>query len=48
MARNLESMLDAVLDGVALFDAAGEVEFLNPAACRLLVVSAESSLGRSI
>lgn len=48
MARNLESMLDAVLDGVVLLDANGDVEFLNPEACRILDTSAEAALGLSI
>jgi two-component system nitrogen regulation sensor histidine kinase GlnL len=48
MARNLESMLDAVLDGVVLLDADGDVEFLNSEACRILEISSESALSLSI
>ena len=48
MARNLESMLDAVLDGVVLLDTNGKVEFLNPEACRILETSTEAALGVSI
>ena len=48
MARNLESMLDAVLDGVVLLDANGNVEFLNHEACRILETSSEAALGVSI
>lgn len=48
MARNLEGMLDAMLDGVVLLDANGEVEFINPEACRILQTSAETALGLPI
>ncbi len=48
MARQLESMLDAVLDGVVLLDANGDVEYLNPEACRILETSAKAALGKSI
>lgn len=48
MARNLESMLDAVLDGVVLLDVDGDIEFINPEACRLLETSPTASLSNSI
>ena len=48
MARNFEGMLDAMLDGVVLLDSKGEVEVLNPEACRILDTSAETALGLSI
>ncbi len=48
MARDLESMLDAVLDGVVVLDVRGEVESLNSEACRILETSNEAAVGRSI
>ena len=48
MARNLENMLDSVLDGVVLLDANGDVEFLNHEAYRIFETSAETALGLSI
>jgi two-component system nitrogen regulation sensor histidine kinase GlnL len=46
--RTLESMLDAVLDGVVLLDTNGEVEYLNPEACRILDTSSKVAAGKSI
>jgi len=48
VARDLESMLDAMLDGVVLLNVRGEVESLNSEACRILETSAESAVGRPI
>jgi two-component system nitrogen regulation sensor histidine kinase GlnL len=48
VARDLESMLDAMLDGVVLLNVRGEVESLNSEACRILETSAESAIGRPI
>jgi two-component system nitrogen regulation sensor histidine kinase GlnL len=48
VARDLESMLDAVPDGVVLLDASGEVESLNSEACRILETSTEAAVGRPI
>ena len=48
MARDLESMLDAMLDGVVLLDARGEVESLNSEACSILETSTEAAVGRPI
>jgi two-component system nitrogen regulation sensor histidine kinase GlnL len=48
VARDLESMLDAVLDGVVLLDANGEVESLNSEACRILEISTEAAVGRPV
>ncbi len=48
MARDLESMLDAVLDGVVLLNAQGEVESLNSEACRILETSTEAAVGLPI
>jgi two-component system nitrogen regulation sensor histidine kinase GlnL len=41
VARDLQSILDAHLDGVILVDAGGVVESVNPEACRVLELSAE-------
>ena len=41
-------MLDAMLDGVVLLNARGEVESLNSEACRILETSAEAAVGRPI
>jgi two-component system nitrogen regulation sensor histidine kinase GlnL len=41
-------MLDAVLDGVVLLDANGEVESLNSEACRILEISPETAVGRPV
>jgi two-component system nitrogen regulation sensor histidine kinase GlnL len=48
VARDLESFLDAVLDGVVLLDTNGVVESLNTEACRILAVSTETAVGRPI
>jgi len=48
VARDLESMLEAVLDGVVLLDIRGEVESINSEACRILETSTEASVGRPI
>jgi two-component system nitrogen regulation sensor histidine kinase GlnL len=48
VARDLESTLDAVFDGVVLLDARGEVESLNSEACRILEISSEAAVGRPI
>jgi len=48
VARDLESMLEAMLDGIVLLDARGEVESLNSEACRILEVSSEAAIGRPI
>ncbi len=48
MARDLESLLDAVLDGVVLLDANGVLESLNSEACRILDVSTEAAAGRPV
>jgi two-component system nitrogen regulation sensor histidine kinase GlnL len=41
-------MLDTVLDGVALLDANGDMEYLNPEACRILAISSKAAAGKSI
>jgi PAS domain-containing protein len=41
-------MLDAMLDGVVLLNAKGEVESLNSEACRILETSTEAAVGRPI
>jgi two-component system nitrogen regulation sensor histidine kinase GlnL len=46
--RDLQSVLDAVLDGVLVLDAGGRVERVNAEACRILETSAESSAGTAI
>jgi two-component system nitrogen regulation sensor histidine kinase GlnL len=48
VARDLESMLDAMLDGVVLLNARGEVESLNSEACRILETSSDGAMGRPI
>lgn len=40
MARPLQTILDAVLDGVVVVDALGRIELLNAEACRILETSA--------
>lgn len=46
MARDLSGVLDAVLAGIVVLDARGEVELANAAACRMLEHSAEAVRGR--
>lgn len=46
--RNLESLLDAVLDGVVLLDGDGKIEFLNLEACRILESSLQTARGLPI
>jgi len=46
--RDLQSVLDAVLDGVVVLDAAGRVESVNSEACRILETSTESCAGTPI
>jgi two-component system nitrogen regulation sensor histidine kinase GlnL len=41
--KDLQSVLDAVLDGVIVLDREGRIEHVNPEACRILEVSAESA-----
>jgi len=48
VTRDFESMLDAVLDGVVLLDASGNVESLNSEACRILEISTETAVGRPV
>lgn len=48
MARELQSVLDAILDGVLLIDRDGNVEDVNSEACRIFGRSAESIRGVSI
>ena len=48
MPRDLQSVLDAVLDGILLLDIDGRVEQVNSEACRLLSASAESIRGRKV
>ncbi len=46
--RALESVLDALLDGVLLVSREGEIEDANPEACHILEASAEAIRGTSI
>jgi len=46
--RDLQSVLDAVLDGVLVLDMDGRVERVNTEACRILETSAETSAGAPI
>ncbi|MCP4040049.1 MAG: PAS domain-containing protein [bacterium] len=48
MARELQSVLDAVLDGILLIDSGGCIEDANAEACRIFGTSAESIRGVSI
>lgn len=48
MARDLSSVLEAVLDGVLLVSRNGNIEDLNAEACRIFGVSAEAIRGQSI
>lgn len=48
MARELQSVLDAVLDGILLIDRNGCIEDANTEACRILGTSAESIRGVSV
>jgi len=46
--RDLQPVLDAMLDGLLLVDAEGYVERINDAACRILETSAESVTGLAV
>lgn len=48
MARDLPRILDALLDGVVVVDAAGRIEQLNAEASRILETSTEAVAGRGI
>jgi two-component system nitrogen regulation sensor histidine kinase GlnL len=48
VARELQSVLDAVLDGILLIDREGRIEDVNTEACRIFGASAESIRGISI
>lgn len=48
MARELKSVLDAMLDGILLIDDQGCVEDVNDAACRIFGLSAENIRGAPI
>lgn len=45
MPRDLQLVLDALLDGVVVLDCEGRVERVNAEACRILMTSPESVLG---
>ena len=48
MSQQLQSILEAVVDGIIVLDAAGRIELMNSGACRILRTSAESMLGASM
>jgi two-component system nitrogen regulation sensor histidine kinase GlnL len=48
VARHLQTILDAVLDGVVVLDPAGRVELLNAEACRILETSPASAAGELV
>lgn len=48
MPRNLTGVLDSVLAGIVVIDAAGRVELANATASRILELSARSALGRDV
>ena len=45
LARQLQTILDAVLDGIIVLDADGRIEHLNSEACRMLESSEETAVG---
>jgi two-component system nitrogen regulation sensor histidine kinase GlnL len=48
LVRDLQIVLDAVLDGVVVVDDRGRVELVNAEACRILETSAEAALGEPL
>jgi two-component system nitrogen regulation sensor histidine kinase GlnL len=46
--RDLQNVLDAVLDGVIVVDDGGRVELVNSEACRILETSAEAAVGEPL
>jgi len=48
MPRDLQNVLDALVDGVIVLGERGEVERMNVEACRILETSAEATAGRPI
>lgn len=48
MARALQTILDAVLDGVVVVDSDGQVETLNAEACRILETSNPHAAGHDV
>lgn len=48
MSRDLQDVIEALLDGVVVVDARGRVELLNAEACRMLETSAEAACGQPL
>jgi two-component system nitrogen regulation sensor histidine kinase GlnL len=48
VSRDLQTVLDAVMDGVLLLDAGGRVEHINSEACRILESSTEAILRKTL
>ncbi len=48
MARQLQTILDAVMDGVVVLDHEGRVELLNAEASRILESYAGTAVGASL
>ena len=48
MARDLQHVIDAVLDGVVVVDEDARVEFLNAEACRLLETSVQAAIAERL
>jgi two-component system nitrogen regulation sensor histidine kinase GlnL len=48
LARDLSGVLDAVLAGIVVLDARGDVELVNAAACRMLELGPEAARGRAV
>ena len=48
MGRDLQTVLDAVLEGILVIDGEGCVEQMNAEACRILLSSAEAAAGQPI
>ncbi|HRJ70894.1 MAG TPA: PAS domain-containing protein, partial [Terrimicrobiaceae bacterium] len=44
----LETIFNAILEGVIVTDTSGRVIYLNPAACGFFVIDADSSLGKPL
>jgi len=48
VGRDLQDVLEALLDGVVVVDGEGRVELLNAEACRMLETSAEAACGQPL
>lgn len=48
MLQDLQSVLDAVMDGIIVCDSAGRIEQVNTEACRILETSGEATRGQPV